>query len=114
MTLTLFLVDTCCQRSGVSYKRLWKRSFENFSKYFLPWFGLVWFGLVYSEVHVKSHGSFFYKKLYQRKACSAFLSPESLHDRDPQSWLDTSYPQSWLDTSLRPGATLSWKMILTQ
>ncbi len=46
---------------------------------------------------------FFHKQLDQRKACSVFLSPESLHDRDPQSWLDSS---------LRPGAPLNWKMIL--
>ncbi len=41
--------------------------------------------LVFSEVHVMSYGSFFTKSWDHRKACSAFLSPESLHDRDPQS-----------------------------
>ncbi len=60
---------------------------------------LVWFGLVYLEVHVKA-----LKFLHQRKACSDFLSPESLHDRDPQSWLDGSL-------RLRP---LSWEMTLMQ
>ncbi len=48
---------------------------------------------------------FFHKQMDQRKACSAFLSNEFLHDRDPQSWLDAS---------LQPGAPLGWKMIVTQ
>ena len=37
----------------------------------------------------------FSQQLDQRRACSVFLPPESLHDRDPQSLLDVS---------LRPGA----------
>ncbi len=63
-----------------------------------------WFGLIYLEVHVKSHGSFFTNS-WVKETCSAFLSSESLHDRDPHSWLDTP---------LQPGAPLSLKMILTQ
>ncbi len=64
---------------------------------------LVWFGLFRGSCQVS--WQFFYDQLDQRKACSEFLSSESLHDIDPQSRLDAS---------LRHGALLSWKMVSTQ
>ncbi len=64
----------------------------------------VWLGLFGGSCHVS--WQFFHKQLGQRKACSAFLSPKSFHDKDLKSWLDTS---------LWPGAPFSWKIIfLTQ
>ncbi len=41
---------------------------------------LVWFGLCRGSCQVS--WQFFHKQLDQRKPCSLFLSPESLHDRD--------------------------------
>ena len=74
-------------------------------RYFKRFLGFLnsWFGLVHSEVHVQSHSSFFtnswIKEWLFQHSCL-----ESLHDRDPQSWLDAY---------MRREAPLSWKMILT-
>ena len=88
--------------TGISFLPVEHRGKQNSLQVRKAHLGLVWFGLFRGSCHIS--WQFFHKQLDQRRACSAFLSPESLHDRDPQSRLDGS---------LRPGAPLSWKIILT-
>ncbi len=79
--------DTMAPRRKSPTREILPRTGQRRYFFFKKKFGLVWFIERFMSSLV---AGFFYKHVDQRKAFSVFLSPESMHDRDSQSWLDAS------------------------